>query len=110
MAMHHVLILGSSFTVSAICHILPRLPGNYSSDRKRQHYLICTPVGPQWMSSAESQLCSVLNRKSTQQSWWMFNQWPRADKGTIRPPVLFSEELTDFFLKAEQTVIILAHL
>lgn len=110
MAMHHVLILGRSFTESTICHIAPRLPGNYSSDQKRQHYLICTPVGPQWMSLAESRLCSVLNPKSTQLSWWMFNQWARVDKGTIRLPVLFSVERTDFFLRADQTVATLAYL
>lgn len=63
----------SSFTVSAICHIAPRLPGNYSSDPKRQHYLICAPVGPRWMSRAESS-SALLNPKSTQPSCWMFNQ------------------------------------
>lgn len=52
-------VLGSSFTTSAICHIAPRLPGNYSSNWKRQRYLICSPGGVGTSSasrfSAESQ-------------------------------------------------------
>lgn len=45
MAVQHVLVLGSSFTMSAICHIAPRLLGNYSSNLERQRYLICSLTG-----------------------------------------------------------------
>ncbi|KAA8587640.1 hypothetical protein FQN60_016502, partial [Etheostoma spectabile] len=44
-AVRVVLVLGSSFTMNATCHIAPRIPGNYSSNRKRQRYLICNPAG-----------------------------------------------------------------
>ncbi|CAB1446579.1 unnamed protein product [Pleuronectes platessa] len=41
--------LSSSFTMSTICHIAPRPPGHYSSDRKRQHDLICGRRESSWM-------------------------------------------------------------
>lgn len=102
-AVQHVLVLGSSFTMSAICHIAPCLLGNYSSNLKRQRYLICSLTGREWTRQSQRTLL-------TQSSLWIWNHLRKADKGTIWPcfphqPVLLSLRRQISSLKAEQTVI-----
>lgn len=108
-AVQHVLVLGSSFTMSAICHIAPRLPGNYSSNPKWQRYLICTPAGREWTQQSQLALCWIpKSTRSLGRPGGFEHRSARADKRTIRPyfshrPVLFlSAEETDLILKAER--------
>lgn len=96
----HVLVLGSSLTVSAICHIAPRLLGNYSSNLKRQRYLICRPTGREWAQQSQRSLCSLSHPCGFEMIW---GRQIKAQSGCfLHQPGLLSVEETNSFLKAKQ--------